>query len=225
MMARKSPFTPKVYDAWDKLVLDNGAKLSLDQRYKGWQELHDVCFQNGKWLVGFDDAGLAASLGSTLAMETKDWSSARLLANQFLSHPEAAHFPKDPHLPSAHRIEIAAGILCGDIVASSKKCLRLVDEKAFGRWSKTFLLTSISHLNGVLSELDPNCQISPDLRNYAFELVKRFSGFKKRANEVLTMTTNRQVICWVEGILRENWDRNKVAWTKRVKRLHPEFEG
>ena len=88
-----------------------------------------------------------------------------------------------------------------------------------------FLQTSISNLNGILSELGPKAPLDPDLRNYGFELIKRFPGFKKRASEVLTMTTNRQVIGWVEAILKENWERNKVAWTKRVKRLHPEFEG
>ncbi len=224
-MAHKSPFTQEIYDAWDKLVLDNGAKLNFAERYQGWQELHAICFQNGKWIVGFDDAGLVALLGYTLAMEKKDWQNARLLANQYLSHPEANRYPNDPHLSNAHGIEIAAGILCGDIAISTDKCLCLVDAKAFGRWSKTFLLTSIRHLASVLYELSPSAELDSNLRTYAFELIKRFPGFKKRANEVLTMTGNQEIMDWINGILNEYWERIKVAWTKRVKRLHPEFEG
>ena len=224
-MAHKSPFTQEIYDAWDKLVLNNGAKLNFAKRYRGWQELHAMCFQNDKWIVGFDDAGLTAGLGYILAMEKKDWLNARLLANQYLSHPEANRYPNDPHLSSAHGIEIAAGILCGDVGVSTQKCIHLIDSKAFGRWSRTFLQTSVSHLAGVLFELSPKAPLSPELRNYAFELIKRFPGFKKRANEALAMTTNRQVMDWIDGVLKENWERNKSAWTKRVKKLHPDFEG
>ena len=224
-MAHKSPFNQEIYDAWDKLVLNNGAKLNFTKRYQGWQQLHAMCWQNGKWIVGFDDAGLTARLGYSLAMERKDWRNARLLANQYLSHPEANRFPNDLGLPSAHGIEIAAGILCGDVDASTRKCIHLIDSKAFGRGSKMFLQTSIGHLSGVLYELDLKAPLSPELREYAFELIRRFPGFKKRANEALAMTTIRQVNGWVEGILKENWERNKVAWTKRVKRQHPEFEG
>ncbi len=224
-MAHKSPFTQEIYDAWDKLVLEKGAKLNFAKRYQGWQELHAMCFQNGKWIVGFDDAGLAASLGYTLAMEKKDWTSARLLTNQYLSHPEVNRFPNDLHLPIANGIEIASGILCGDVYSSTQKCIHLIDSKAFGRGSKMFLQTSIGHLSGVLCELCPKALLSPELRDYAFQLMKRFPGFKKRANEVLNMTTNRQVMDWIDGVLKENWERNKSAWTKRVKKLHPDFEG
>ncbi len=224
-MAHKSPFTHEIYDAWDKLVLENGDNLTLEQRFAGWQNLHVMCFQDGKWMVGFMDAGLAASLGYSLAMQRKDWVNARLLANQYLVHPGAGQFPNEPHLSSAQGIEIAAGILCGDIVGSTKKCLRLVDEKSFGRWSKTFLQSSIGHLAGVLHESNPAAHLDPKLSNYAFELMRRFPGFKKRANEVLNLTTNGEAMDWIEGIFKENWKRNEEARTKRVKRLHPEFEG
>ena len=221
-MAHKSPFNQEICDAWDKLVLNNGAKLNFTKRYQGWQELHATCWQNGKWIVGFDDAGLTASLGYTLAMERKDWRNARLLANQYLSHPEANRFPNDLGLPSAHGIEIAAGILCGDVYASTQNCLLLIDSKTFGRASKMFLQTSISHLAGVLNELGRKAPLSPELLDYAFELMKRFPGFKKRAKEVLAMTTNQQIMDWIDGILKENLERNKADWTKRVKKLHPD---
>ena len=224
-MPHKSPFTREIFDAWDKLVLNNGDKLTLDQRFAGWQNLHAMCLQNGKWIVGFMDASLAASLGYYLAMEKKDWTNARLLANKILAHPEANNFPNDPHLSSAHGIEIAAGILCGDLDASIKKSLRLIDEKFFGRWSKAFLQCSIGHLSDVLHELTPSGVLDPKLQDYAFELMKRFPGFKKRAKEVLTMTSNQEVMDWIDAIMKENWERNKAAWTKSVKCLHPEFEG
>ncbi len=224
-MAHKSPFTDEIYNEWDKLVLNNGAKLKFAERYQGWQKLQAMCFQNGKWIVEFDDAGLVASLGYTLAMERRDWLNARMLANQYLSHPEANSFPNEPGLPSAHGTEIAAGILCGDIVASTQKCIHLIDSKAFGRGSKMFLQISINNLVGVLYELGPKSPLSPELHDYSFELMKRFPGFKKRASEVQAMTTYQQVIDWVDAILKENWERNNAAWTKRVKRQHPEFEG
>lgn len=34
-MPQSIPFTDWVYDAWDQLVLDKGAKLSFAERYAG----------------------------------------------------------------------------------------------------------------------------------------------------------------------------------------------
>lgn len=187
-MAHKSPYTDEIYAFWDELVFGDGAKLPIEQRVEGWEKLHGMCWQNHEWIVGFDDAGLSAIHGVTLAMQQQRWSDARQLANEYLNHPDVKNHSKNPGISQAFGYEVCAGILCGDVEQSAQKNLIAIDTKAFGRMTSLHLHVSIGNLNGTLMEMGEG-DIDPFLKQYAFELVKRFPGFKRSASEAKEIKT------------------------------------
>lgn len=195
-MPRKSPFTDAIVSAWDKLVLEKGAKLSLNERIAGWEELDDLCKQDGVWVVGFQDACLVGMLGVTLAFERKEWALARHHAKVLLQHKDALNDKNRREWESAKLYETSAALLCGEVEEGIAGATGLLDQTS-GRARRSLLY----HLHGVLSETTSDSIIDPKLSEYAETLIGGFPGSKRIALQAKRASTHDELALAVRLVL------------------------
>lgn len=188
-MGRKSPFTDAIFAAWDQLVLDKGAKLSLEERIAGWEALDQLCKEDDVWVVGFPDACLAGMLGVTLAFEQKQWEIAWHRAENLLRHQDALNEKYHLEWESAKEYKVSAALLCGKLEEAIADAMSLLDQTSGrARWSL------LGHLSGVLTETTSHGAIDPKLSEYAESLISGFPGCKGLARRARGASTHDELL-------------------------------
>lgn len=186
-MPHKTPFTDWVYDAWDQLVLDKGAKLSLQERQAGWRALYDRCYVDGAWTIPIHDAELVTSLGFYLGWETGSYEAARGHSHELLDHPGFAELS----LGDAHewrRKEANAAYLCGDKEHAIKQLRQIFD----GSLPRD-LVFDRSGLMVLLEALGPDHVPDEGLVGLVADVIAAHPGRKRLAKSVLRAKTTTEL--------------------------------
>lgn len=185
-MAQKSPFTEWVFSAWDELVLDKGAKLSLDERRSRWLDLYGRTYVDGKWIVPHTDAALVASLGSSLAMTCCEYQVARDLLRQIFEHPDVRGATLTSELYDLVVREAIADILCGnfeDAIERLRGPLHAPDRE------KVLLNIVRNDLRNLVNTLGPCGTADPRITGFIAEVVGCYKGLKRFSKKISTNST------------------------------------
>lgn len=189
-MSRKSPFTEWVFSAWDELVLDKGAKLSLDERRSRWLGLYHRTYVDGKWIVGVDDAALVASLGETVAMIADEYERARDLLRQFFLHPDLTPKQLVREYESLFIREAIADILCDNVEAAIDRLRRALYEP--GR-KRLFVNVLRNDLLNLVNTLGLDNAADSRITEFAAEVVGCYQGLKRVSRKIAANATNGEL--------------------------------
>ena len=189
-MSRKSPFTEWVFSAWDELVLDKGAKLSLDERRSRWLGLYHRTYVDGKWIVGVDDAALVASLGETLAMIADEYERARDLLRQFFLHPDLTPKQLVREYESLFIREAIADILCGNV----EDAIERLRQPLHAPDRENVLLNVVRNdLINLMNTLGLGNAANPRITEFVAEVVGCYQGLKRFSQKISTNSTNGEL--------------------------------
>lgn len=186
-MPHESPFTDWVYDAWDQLVLDKGACLSLQERQEGWRNLHDRCYVNHAWVVPVADARLVTNLGFYLGWETRSYHDSRDRMRELLDHPD---FHQLPGWEARHMVaeEAIAAYLCGDTGHAVEQLRRCLDTRGHGE-----LVLGRAKLSMLLEALGPDHVPEEELVALVADIIAAHRGRKRLAKSVRGATTAKEL--------------------------------
>lgn len=208
-MPHRSPFTEEIYLAWDQLVLQNGMRLTLEERVAGWQKLHAMCWQEGKWIVGFMDAELSGNLGMSLAMQQQRWSDAYNLSVELLAHEEASSYSRDPATIEAYSFQLAALIMLGKIDQAVALGTRLLESKEMLRYYRIKFLHSLC---GVLHEPSLPKPIDRRIALFAQRVFSKFPGCKTLGRQASKAESAEELLALIEKVFEHI--------QKRLKKRH-----
>ncbi len=186
-MPQSIPFTDWVYDAWDQLVLDKGAKLSFAERYAGWQALYERCYIDGKWTIPVHDAELVTSLGFYQGWETRSFQDSRDRVRELLDHPDFAQLSRwESHDWVAK--EATATFLCGDTGHALGQLRRCLETRGHGE-----LVLLRASLYMLLEALGPDHVPSEGLVALVADVIAAHPGRKRLAKSVRTANTTSEL--------------------------------
>lgn len=148
-MSKQIPFTNWIYEAWDQLVLDKGAKLSFAERHPGWNDLRNRCYMDGAWAIPIHDAELVTSLGFYLGWEARSFHDSRDRIRELLDHPDFEQLSGRESREWVAK-EAVAAFLCGETghaLEQLRRCLETRDngELVLLRASLYMLLEALGH--------------------------------------------------------------------------------
>lgn len=188
MAWRKGPYSDEIYEEWDQLVLDKGAKLSLQEREKRWRILYERFFVDGRWIVSSDDMGLIATLGRSIALEGQDWELANRLAQEVLIH-EHLDVRKDRLvIMDAFIWEGVTEILLGKIESGVSKLSAPFHEGGTKLWEYRLFLRL--PLGGALDAIGLDKAADRRVANLVAELIASFPNCKRLSRKVSGAVTN-----------------------------------
>jgi hypothetical protein len=198
MAKRKSPFTDWIFLEWNELVLDNGAKLSHEERTRRCHDLLGKLYMDGKWIVGIWDAEAPAVLAATLAMEAGDFLAARDFCRQLMAHPDFGQ--DDVFREYTVSLEAVCDYLCGNMNAA---CERLVTDVRVRRHPPHVARGSIGRL---LEHIGPQVPVDPELVQVCVELILAYPNKKRLAKRATMAKTNQDLLDAIDG----TYDRPKL---------------
>lgn len=205
-MPHKSPFTEEIYLVWDQLVLEKGMRLTLEERVAGWQKLHAMCWQDGKWIVGFMDAGLSANLGMSLAMQQQRWRDANNLSVELLAHAEASSYSRDPGMVQAYSFQVGALIMLGEVDQGVTLGTQLLESKEINWYYRIKFLHSLC---GVLHEPSLPKPLDRRIALFAQQVFSKFPGCKTLGKQASKAETAEELLDLIEKVFQHIQERRK----------------
>jgi hypothetical protein len=207
----QTDYTPEILAEYLAICPQEDGKLTYEERYDRWQQLHASCYRDGQWLVSPLDAVLPASLGVFLASERKDWLGAKLLADQYLAHPEIRHPYSGLEVYSMAVMRVIPGVLSGRITETARESLRFFDEKSFGKMSQEFLVGCLQSFSSALMELEPDAEVNADIQQFALDLTSRLEGFQSLDDDVRSKRTNHELQSWIWSVVTDSGNKDATS--------------
>jgi hypothetical protein len=124
---RRSPYLNWVFEAWDEIVLEKGALLTMEERNALWVSLFERTFQDGQWTVSLADAELVSTSGMYLCWEACDYAGARDICRLFLNHPGATAHLLECEYPYMITYEALHTMRCGEEQEGATRLLETLE--------------------------------------------------------------------------------------------------
>lgn len=182
----ESPFTPGVYDEWERLAwMTHGSedRLVPKAQKEGWETLFADSHVDGRWRIRLADAALVASLGMTISFAEYEFDEVVKLAALFFSHP-------DVHLELTYSTQIlywraAAQIALNHPQLAIIDCRRLVDVVHYPSMALKCIILGMIEQGEVA--------VSSELREYVEELMRKLQFPGRRVMQATRAKTTGQL--------------------------------
>jgi hypothetical protein len=190
----------KVFDAWQAIVFAEPPLTHTDQ-LKGWTELFDKHFRDGRLEVSAADASLITTLGCSLMCEEKNYFRAQELCEIYLAYPDAKAHPADYN---KSKVDLGLVLLLegklqegAEVLESAARDQGPGTVMHKGRTLGTILVRhALSHY---LVDLDPLESPKHELRTLISTVLSLWPGHKRKAKSALNARTNGDLVELLEA--------------------------